>query len=245
MAAKMTRIRPRLAPTRPKWERMEVMLDARAPALAVAWVLAAAGAAGQDGETEAPSHGRRPGLRASIDPVLDRLEQEAIEQGVSADPRNPFRFSTSIEVRARTPEQLLARFLDGPDDRLARPPHSPPSARELDRFRALPPQPDFVGLAREVVKWLGRKGEPHYFLYRVTRDGRSSALLRETRLPADLLVASPTGAVFEPVGQFASRDDAVAAYERLQDLLAREEEALEAAREATVETEESREEREP
>lgn len=221
-----------------------MMLGARSPALAAAWFLAAVGATGQDGGAEARRPERRPGLRASIDPVLDRLEQEAIEQGLSADPRNPFRFSTSIEVRARTPEQLLARFLDGPDERLARPPHSPPSVRDLDRFRALPPQPDFVGLAREVARWLGGKGEPHYFLYRVTQDGRTWALLRETRLSAALLEASPTGAVFEPVGEFASRDDAVAAYASLQDRLAREEEALAAAREAVLEAA-SPDEREP
>jgi hypothetical protein len=204
------------------------MLKARGAALAAAMALASAVGAGQENGDGRGSQ-QRPGLRASIDPVLDRLQEEAIEQGLSADPDNPFRFSTSIEVRAKTPEQLLARFLDGPDDRMARPPHSPPSVRELDRFRALPPQPDFVGLAREVAGWLGGEGDPSYFLYRVTRNGRRSALLRETRLPAELLEASPTGAVFEPVAEFASRDDALAAYRRLEDVLAREQEALEAA----------------
>jgi len=208
------------------------MLKAGGAALAAAVALAPAASAGQDSEaTTAPK--RRPGVRASIEPVLDRLQQEAIEQGLAADPNNPFRFSTSIEVRAKTPEQLLARFLDGPDDRLARPPHSPPSVRELDRFRALPPQPDFVGLAREVARWLGNKGEPHYFLYRVTgEDGHVRALLRETRLPAALMTASPTGAVFEPVAEFASRDEAVTAYRRLEDSLGQEREALEAVIEA-------------
>jgi hypothetical protein len=207
------------------------MLRVGGAALAVAVAVTSTTGASQ----ENPAGGeppRRAGLRASIDPVLDRLQEEAVEQGPSADPNNPFRFSTSIEVRAKTPEQLLARFLDGSDQRLARPPHSPPSVRELDRFRALPPQPNFVGLAREVARWLGSQGEPRYFLYRMTLDQRVSALLRETRLPEELLTASPTGAVFEPVGEFASRDDALAAYHRLEDALARELEALEASLEA-------------
>jgi hypothetical protein len=209
------------------------MLKTGGAALAAVLALGPAPGAGQEKRAESAGERRGPGLQASIEPVLDRLQQEAIEQGLSADPSNPFRFSTFIEVRAKTPEQLLARFLDGPDEGLARPPHSPPSVRELDRLRALPPQPDFVGLAREVARWLGSRGEPHYFLYRVIeKDGQASALLRETRLPGELLTASPTGAVFEPVAEFASRDEAVAAYRRLEDRLGREQEALEAVLEA-------------
>jgi hypothetical protein len=205
------------------------MVQGSCVALAALAALVAGAAQQSERAGQQPPEGRRRSLRTSIEPVLDRLQQEAIEQGVAVDPSNPFRFTTSIEVRARTPEQLLARFLDGSDQRLARPPHSPPSVRDLDRFRVLQPQPNLLGLAREVTKWLGGKGEPHYFLYVVTRDGQRSALLRETRLPADLLTASPTGAVFEPLAEFASRDDALAAYERLEDTLVREQQDLEHA----------------
>jgi len=204
------------------------MLGPGGAALAAALALASAGALSSE-VSPREERVRRPGLRASIEPVLDRLQEEAIEEGTGADPRNPFRFFTTIEVHAQTPEQLLARFLDGPDQRLARPPHSPPSVRDLDRFRTLGPQPDFVGLAREVARWLGGKGEPHYFLYRVIRDGRTTALLRETPLPASLLTAGRDGASFVPAGAFAGEDEAVEAYRRLSARLEREQEALDAA----------------
>ena len=187
--------------------------------------LLAAVAAGQESpEPEASPTPRRPGLAVSIEPVLDRMEAEAVEAELRADPDRPLRFETAIEVRAKTPEQLLARFLDGPETRLAPAPGAPPSVREMDEQRAFGDGGmSLLPLVGVLADWLGGDGEPRYFLYRAIRaNGEVRPLLRERPLPPALLIAGPDGTRFEAAGSFASRSEAVNAYRRLEANLTRE-----------------------
>jgi hypothetical protein len=147
-------------------------------------------------------------LREGIERRLADIEsgKTPIPPGATKTPDGvTLRFETSIEVRGRTPEELLSRYLDL--ERLHEGATSgPPLPHETRDFRPSPAESvDLLGF----LKWLGDKvgsKEPRYFVYEASGPRGRWRWLREGPLPPETL--PPPGLAFELVGAFPDLSEA-------------------------------------
>jgi hypothetical protein len=129
-------------------------------------------------------------------------------------------FPASVERRALTPEQKLARFFEDFDALHGPTFASAPTVKELWRLPAIRGIPlDFVPLVKLLLEARRKRQPPRFFLYCAREGGRAWPVLREGRLPAEIAYARP-GVTYEELGGFPDRKTAEAAYERLEDALA-------------------------
>ena len=176
---------------------------ARRTAGSCAMALAAlcAGAAGEDPKADEK--------RLKLD--IDRLVKERLDQ----DADQP-RFEENVDVVARSPDALLGRFVEGAD--LDCEPAGVGAPTEVEMREVRPgnsPSLDLLAIAGAVLSKLKKKGAPRYFVYRVTRAGKASYLLREGEAPRGWQ-PGPEGAIIELVEGFPDRGSAVAAWRRLE-----------------------------
>ena len=128
------------------------------------------------------------------------------------------RFEEHVEVQGRTLADAAARHLEG-FDTVNGPATSAPSVKELRDAADHKPTKgaDFGALIAQLLK-LGQRlpgaPPPRYFLYLVKRGESQEPLLREGRLPAEVLYGP--GVTYEPVGEFARLDEALRATDRLR-----------------------------
>lgn len=144
-----------------------------------------------------------------------RLDVERhVEKVLEKDDR--LRFEEHVEVVAKTPQELLLRFVEGAE--LDCEPAGVGAPTELE-MREVRPGPsayvDLVALAGAALAKLKKKGPPRFFVYRVTRGGKLSYLVREGEAPKGWQ-AGPDGASIELVDAFPDRKSAVAAWRRLE-----------------------------
>jgi len=141
---------------------------------------------------------------------LDRLARERLEQ--DARPR----FEEHVEVTGATPEQLLGRFTAGADFDCEAAGVGAPTEQETREVRPGPsPYVDFLALAGAALARLKKAGPPRYFVYRVTRAGKASYMVREGEAPRGWQLGAE-GAVVELVEGYPDRKSALAAWQRLE-----------------------------
>jgi hypothetical protein len=132
----------------------------------------------------------------------------------------PPRFETSIEVVARSPQMLLARFFGGVDLECGPSAGGAPSMDEMREHRPhTAPTADLLALAMalagKVMAGVKGKPTPHYYLYAVKRNNTVSYALREDRVPDSWFYNFP-GVTFELVESFPDRDSATRAWRRME-----------------------------
>jgi hypothetical protein len=122
-------------------------------------------------------------------------------------------FEETIEVRAQTPEELLARFLTD----LRRPGGGgSPSVDEMKPFRAHPADSiDLLPLLGLLRKRIQASGRPRFFIYELHEPNGDSFVLRDRLMPASGLYL-PGGRVYQLVDSFSDEKEAVAALKRLE-----------------------------
>jgi hypothetical protein len=162
----------------------------------MAYALVLCAAAPRPTATPAPA----PRLRLDIDAHAQRL----------ADAHALPRFSTSIDVVGRAPQDLLEDHFRGFDVECG-PASGAPTEVEMRELRHhAPPYLDWLAVARLVATALKKRGPDRFFLYRVRKADGDSYVLLETRLPADALYKP--GATFELLDAFDERKPAVRAW---------------------------------
>ncbi len=169
----------------------------------------------EDGEPR-----RRP--RRLVLDVDKHVEAKLAEEARFAPPR----FSTSVEVVAKTPQMLLERYFGGVDLECgpagAPPGGGSPTVEEMRAFRPhTSPTADLLALASALAGQVGRlvkkrpDGPARYYLYKVVRKDAVSYALREDRVPDSWFYNFPDLA-FELVESFSDRDTAVRAWRRME-----------------------------
>jgi hypothetical protein len=120
------------------------------------------------------------------------------------------RFSTSIDVVGRAPQDVLEDHFKGFDLECG-PASGAPTEVEMREMRHhAPPYLDYIAVARLLVKALKKRGPDRFFLYRVRAPDGESYVLLESRLPAEALYKP--GATFDLVDAFDERKPAVRAW---------------------------------
>lgn len=152
----------------------------------------------------------KPEERRRLKLDLDRLAQERLERDTA------LRFEEHVEVTARTPEELLGRFVEGADLDCEAAGVGAPTELETREVRPGPaPYVDLMALAGAAIAKVKKKGAPRFFVYRVTRAGKRSYLVREGEAPRGWQLG-PEGATLELVDAFPDRRSALAAWQRLE-----------------------------
>lgn len=146
-----------------------------------------------------------------------RLELDVerhVERVLEKDHR--LRFEERVEVVARSPQQLLQRFVEGAELDCEPAGVGAPTELEMRDVRPGPaPYVDLLALAGAALAQLKKKGPPRFFVYRVTRGGKASYLVREGEGPKGG-PAGPGGVSIELVDSFPDRKSALAAWQRLE-----------------------------
>ncbi len=181
-----------------------------------------------DGQAASPSPTLSPSPDASATPgappapgglrlEVERHARELIERETGADGR--LRFETNIEVRGKSPQAMLERFVGGPralELQCGASPVGPPSEAEMREVRHHPsPYMDYLAVFDRLKSRLRRVGRPKYYLYRVSRQERSLYELREGPLSDEAFYNTP-GTRYELIESFAASDDAVRALRRME-----------------------------
>jgi hypothetical protein len=169
----------------------------------------------EDGEAK-----RRP--RRLVLDIEKHVEKKLAEEARLAPPR----FTTSIEVVARTPQMLLERYFGGVDLECgpagAPPGGGSPTVEEMRPYRPhTAPTGDLLALASALAGQLGKlvkkkgDGPARYYLYKVIRKGAVSYALREDRVPDSWFYNFPELS-FELVESFSDKDTAVRGWRRME-----------------------------
>ncbi len=126
------------------------------------------------------------------------------------------RFETQVEVVAKTPDELLARFVEGADLDCEPAGVGAPTELEMREVRPGPaPYFDVLALANAALKKLKSRGREKFFLYRVTSAGRVRYVVRESEAPKGWQIG-PGGTVTELVAGYPDRNSATEAWRRLE-----------------------------
>lgn len=137
-----------------------------------------------------------------------------VERVLEKDDR--LRFEERVEVVARSPQQQLQRFVEGAELDCEPAGVGAPTELEMREVRPGPaPYVDLLALAGAALAQLKKKGPPRFFVYRVTRVGKASYLVREGGAPQGW-AAGPGGVSIELVDSFPDRKSALAAWQRLE-----------------------------
>jgi hypothetical protein len=131
------------------------------------------------------------------------------------------RFEERVDVEGRTPEALLARFLEPQELLRGATPGGAPSVAETQEYRPgatpglnLLPVLKQLGQAVGLVKSAGSEAVTgSFFLYRVRAATGDWPLVRDGRLPPGSLGAVP-GVRFELLGEYPDWGAALSAYRR-------------------------------
>jgi len=174
--------------------------------------LAAQAAAPKDEESPRPSPTPSPTPRPSLRLNLEKHVEKHIEQGKR--PGTP-RFEESVEVEEKTPQTMLERHYQGLDLECGGLEGGAPTEVEMRAVRPhASPSIDVLPLLGALRKALGKKKDPRFFLYRITRQGKVSYDVRSERV-SDALLGQP-GVQFELLEGFSDMGDATRALLRME-----------------------------
>jgi len=115
------------------------------------------------------------------------------------------RFETSVDVEARSPQDLLDRhFQDLPCGAVGGVPMQAAGRPTTS------PSVDFMAVARAIGEKLRKKGPDRYFIYRIREGERVHHSLRDGPVPSDWL-SGVNGTLYELVAAYPDREEAVRA----------------------------------
>ncbi len=150
-----------------------------------------------------------PRKRLELD--VDRHVEKVLKQE-----GDRLRFETQVDVVAKTPDQLLARFFEGADLDCEPAGVGAPTELEMRELRPGPaPYFDVLGVAGAALKKLKRRGPDRFFVYRVKRGDVVRYVVRESEGPKGWQLG-PDGATIELVYGFPDRASATAAWRRFE-----------------------------
>jgi hypothetical protein len=174
--------------------------------------LAAQAASPEDDSARPQAPEKKPTPRPSLRLSLEKHVEKHIEKEGRADMPH---FRESVEVDEKSPQTMLERHYEGLDLECGGLEGGAPTEVEMRAVRPqTSPSIDFLPLVSALRKAIGRKKEPRFFLYRITRGGKATYDVRPDRV-SDALLGQP-GVQFELLETFSDLDDAKRALLRME-----------------------------